>query len=87
MLTCECLLNEDYSLGIRGSSNTSGSVELTFLNISGRICADDWDNNDATVACRELGHSMGEYAQYCMNVMISPLSIYPSVGRVYTIYI
>ncbi|XP_033749618.1 deleted in malignant brain tumors 1 protein-like isoform X1 [Pecten maximus] len=56
-------LSSNYSLGIQGSSkarsSNSGSVELKFLNISGRICADDWDDNDATVVCRELGYSKG----------------------------
>jgi hypothetical protein len=40
-------------------SNVSGSLDIKFLNISGRICADDWDDKDASVACRELGYSKG----------------------------
>lgn len=50
----------DYTLGIRGSSNISGAIDVKFMNISGRICADDWDDRDAKVACRELGFSRGK---------------------------
>lgn len=49
----------EYTLGIAGSSNNSGSLELTYMNISGRICADDWDEKDATVACRQMGYVKG----------------------------
>ena len=49
----------DYTLNIEGRSNVSGSLDIKFLNISGRICADDWDDKDASVACRELGYSKG----------------------------
>lgn len=49
-----------YTLSIDGSKNySSGALEINFLNISGRICADGWDNKDAVVACRELGYSLG----------------------------
>jgi hypothetical protein len=40
----------DYTLNIEGRSNVSGSLDIKFLNISGRICADDWDDKDASVA-------------------------------------
>lgn len=30
------------------------------MNISGRICADDWDEKDATVACRQMGYVKGK---------------------------
>lgn len=50
----------EYTLGIAGSSNNSGSLELTYMNISGRICADDWDEKDATVACRQMGYVKGK---------------------------
>ncbi|XP_052098351.1 deleted in malignant brain tumors 1 protein-like [Mytilus californianus] len=49
----------NYTLDIEGRSNISGSLNINFLNITGRICADDWDDKDATVACRQLGYSKG----------------------------
>jgi hypothetical protein len=30
------------------------------MNISGRICSDNWDDKDATVVCRELGWGQGQ---------------------------
>ena len=36
-----------------------GSVTVNFMNISGRICADDWDDVDARVLCRQLGFAKG----------------------------
>ncbi|XP_052791481.1 deleted in malignant brain tumors 1 protein-like isoform X3 [Mya arenaria] len=40
--------------------NAAGTVEVKFLNITGRICADDWDDNDAKVVCRQLGYANGQ---------------------------
>ena len=59
----------DYQVAVSGSSNTSGALELTFLNISGRICADGWDDADATVACRELGYMKGT-ENYCLMCVV-----------------
>ena len=43
---------------ITGGGNV-GSVTVNFMNISGRICADDWDDFDARVLCRQLGFAKG----------------------------
>ena len=45
-------------MSITGDKNV-GSVTVTFMNISGRICADEWDDADAAVVCRQLGYSQG----------------------------
>lgn len=58
----------DYTMKIRGSSNVSGTIDLEFLNISGRICADDWDDRDATVVCRELGKGKGMAVIYILQL-------------------
>ncbi|XP_050402747.2 scavenger receptor cysteine-rich type 1 protein M160 isoform X1 [Patella vulgata] len=46
-----------WSLG--GGNNYTGEVLVNYLGTTGRICSDDWDDNDARVACRELGYRNG----------------------------
>ncbi len=39
------------------NSNTFGLVEICNQNMWGTVCGNQWDNSDAAVACRQLGHS------------------------------
>lgn len=41
---------------VGGSSPSNGRVEVNFGEGWGTVCDDDWDDNDARVACRMLGY-------------------------------
>ncbi|PVD37781.1 hypothetical protein C0Q70_00382 [Pomacea canaliculata] len=51
----------DYTFSLDGgNANNSGEVQVTFMNITGSICSDNWDDTDARVFCRELGFLTGQ---------------------------
>jgi hypothetical protein len=51
-----CDLEGDLRL-VGGTSEFNGRVEICFRDNWGTICDDNWDDNDATVVCRQIGHS------------------------------
>ncbi len=52
----------DYTITMKktGNAKSSGKVVLNVTGIVGRICQDGWTNEDAQVACKELGYTLGE---------------------------
>ncbi|XP_052276945.1 deleted in malignant brain tumors 1 protein-like isoform X3 [Dreissena polymorpha] len=52
------------SFSIAGN-RTLGVVEVSYLNITGRVCSEGWDDLDATVLCKQLGFYYGQaYSHY-----------------------
>ncbi|XP_022082204.1 scavenger receptor cysteine-rich domain-containing group B protein-like isoform X2 [Acanthaster planci] len=45
-----------------GSTASAGRLEIYHLGVWGTVCDDDWTENAATVACRELGYNGVEFA-------------------------
>ncbi|XP_033110388.1 uncharacterized protein LOC117111558 [Anneissia japonica] len=51
------LICSQSTIRLQGGSSSTGRVELFIDGIWGTVCDDQWDFNDAFVACRQLGFS------------------------------
>ena len=59
-----------------GNSSSYGYIYTTVYGLTAVYCADSWDDNDAQVACRELGYSHG----------LALKNVYLPTSYVYTYY-
>ena len=52
LLTLECVHGE-----VRITNTLYGRVDVCINGTWGTVCGNQWDNYDASVICRQLGHS------------------------------
>lgn len=53
------LVDYNFSINQDKSGDDTGVVEVTLFGQSGRICSDNWDDDDALVLCRNNSYSKG----------------------------
>jgi deleted-in-malignant-brain-tumors protein 1 len=79
LLVCSCFVSacEDGDVRLSGGRHyREGRVEVCRNQQWGRVCDDEWDTNDSTVVCRQLGLSekgidVNLYGIWYRNITIS----------------
>ena len=61
------------TIRLQGVSATEGRLEICYNNAWGTVCDDFWDNNDARVACRQLGLHTASKTTKCIRDTILTL--------------
>ena len=59
LMICSCILTVEYSLQLVDGSSSGDHGYLEILDQGGvwrRICSDSWNQDNAMVACRQLGY-------------------------------
>jgi len=56
-MTGPCLHGSVRVVNRYGTISSRGNVELCVINSWKTVCANSWDNQDASVVCRQLGYS------------------------------
>ena len=57
MTRCSVARCVNGSIRLRGGGTLYGRVEVCVNEVWGTICGDFWDDEDASVACNQLGYS------------------------------
>jgi len=74
---------------INGTNETEGRVEIWHHQWS-TICDDGWDDNDAFVVCKQLGHSGGSarggayFGQGTGSILFDNVSCYGNESSIYS---
>lgn len=66
LLTFAPLISPEPQLRLVGGTHNTGRLEIIMDDEIGSICDQGWSRYDATVACRQLGFTGGEYRRYVL---------------------